>query len=99
MYGTPVENKDTVAPSRSSRQALSCPDMHTQAGSTLLGDHGQLCHAFWHVPTTPEAGFQSPVCLRVACEGNECVGKGTVLVARLQVRFAITPGSPTGCSL
>ena len=59
--------------------------MHTQAGSTLLGDHGQLCHAFWHVPTTPEAGFHSPVCLRVACEGNECAGKGTVLVARLQV--------------
>jgi hypothetical protein len=52
----------------------------------LLGDYAQLCHAFWHVPTTPEAGFQSPVCLRAACDGDACVGKGTVLVARLQVR-------------
>mmetsp|Transcript_11007 Transcript_11007/g.31087 ORF Transcript_11007/g.31087 Transcript_11007/m.31087 type:complete len:345 (-) Transcript_11007:1085-2119(-) len=57
-----------------------------QPGLTLLGNHAQFCHAYWHIPETPEAPhLRTPSCLRSACraDGHQCAGKGVVLVARL----------------
>eukprot|EP00959_Pyramimonas_sp_CCMP1952_P317445 6643794-Pyramimonas_sp.AAC.1 len=68
-------------------------------GNSLLGDHEQFCHAFYHVTETAEAPDIVPVCLREDLQGGKCFGnKGVVLVARLVVascRPAVTCDNTT----
>ena len=54
---------------------------------TLLGNHAQLCHAFWHVCETPELlGHRGSRCVRHVVEpGKTCETKGVVVVAALRL--------------
>lgn len=70
------------------RNAADIRNTHESTrNSSLLGNHAQLCHAFYHIPPTPElAAFPGQVCLRCAAAPGDapCAEKGVVVVAALR---------------
>ena len=64
-------------------------------GLAFLGNTAQLCHAFYHVPATPElASHPRELCLQRVSDpsGRKCETKGVVVVAALR---APRGGAPT----
>ena len=56
-------------------------------GESLLGNHAQFCHAFFHISPTPElVEHPGEVCVRCVTHpgGKKCETKGVVVVAALR---------------
>jgi hypothetical protein len=61
-------------------------DTDTDVRTSLLGNHAQFCHAFFHLSPTPElVAYPHELCMRCVVEaGKKCETKGVVVVAALR---------------